>query len=135
MRHLRRAATPAQVSGPTAPGRSSGRWPDSTAGLARALTEELVRRGVTIHLGTPVEAVGHRAPATPGRGRWQLEFGAGGPPPLPADGVVLAVPAPDAAGLLAPQAPDAADLLGTIPYASVAVVTLSLPVDGHRRAR
>ncbi len=125
MRHLRQATTPAQVSDPSGAGPVFWSLPDSTAGLARALAEALVGRGVTIHLGTPVEAIGSGGGT--GSSRWRLDFGAGGPPSLPADGVVLAVPAPDAAGLLAPHAPDAANLLGTIDYASVAVVTLSLP--------
>jgi oxygen-dependent protoporphyrinogen oxidase len=127
IRHLRQAATPPQVSTPTAAGPVFWSLPDSTAGLARSLTDELVRRGVSIHLRTPVEAIGSGSPT--GTGRWRLEFGASGPPPLPVDGVVLAVPAPDTAGLLAPHAPDAADLLRTIAYASVAVVTLSIPSE------
>ena len=45
------------------------------------------------------------------------------------DGVVIAVPATEAAVLLAPYAPVAAGMLSVIDYASVAVVTLSLPAD------
>jgi oxygen-dependent protoporphyrinogen oxidase len=134
MRHLRQAATPAQVSNPTPAGPVFWSLPDSTAGLARALADQLVDRGVTIHLGAPVEAIA--ADGSAGGGRWQLHFGAVGAPTRPADGVVLAVPAPAAAGLLAPHAAEAADLLGTIAYASVAVVTLSLPsgaIDGPLR--
>jgi protoporphyrinogen/coproporphyrinogen III oxidase len=127
MRHLRQAATPPQVSNPTAAGPVFWSLPDSTAGLARALTEALVSRGVTIHLGTPVEAI--EAGSRAGTSRWRVDFGTGGRPSLPVDAVVLAVPAPVAAGLLAPLAPDAAGLLDTIHYASVAVVTLSFPSE------
>ena len=52
---------------------------------------------------------------------------------LDVDGVVLAVPAGQAGGLLAGHAPLASSLLGDIDYASVAVVTLSLPTGSARR--
>jgi oxygen-dependent protoporphyrinogen oxidase len=52
---------------------------------------------------------------------------ASAPEPLAVDGVVLAVPAVEAAVLLALHAPVAAGLLSSIRYASVAVVTLSFP--------
>ena len=48
------------------------------------------------------------------------------------DGVVLAVPAGQAAGLLAPHAPGAAALLGSLDYASVAVLTLAFPAGAVR---
>jgi len=131
MRHLRQAAETVPASSPTASGPLFWSLPDTTAGLARALADALTLRGVTIHLGAPVEALRSGAPT--GSGRWRLEFGEGGPETLAADGVVLAVPAPTAAVLLAVHAPDAAGLLGTIAYASVAVVTLSIPsgaIDG-----
>ena len=53
--------------------------------------------------------------------------------PLEVDGVVLAVPATEAAVLLAPHAPMAAGILSTIEYASVAVVTLTV-AEGSIRA-
>jgi oxygen-dependent protoporphyrinogen oxidase len=46
---------------------------------------------------------------------------------LEVDGIVLAVPSAESAVLLAPHAPVAAGMLSTIEYASVAVVTLSVP--------
>ncbi len=46
---------------------------------------------------------------------------------MEADGVVLAVGAPEAARLLRPFAPGAASSLAEIDYSSVAVVTLALP--------
>jgi oxygen-dependent protoporphyrinogen oxidase len=48
------------------------------------------------------------------------------------DGVVLAVPAGQAAGLLADHAPAAASLLSAIRHASVSVVTLSMPAGAIR---
>jgi protoporphyrinogen/coproporphyrinogen III oxidase len=51
---------------------------------------------------------------------------------LTADGVVVAVPASEAAVLLAPLAPVAAGMLSTIQYASVAVVTMSFPEGAVR---
>jgi oxygen-dependent protoporphyrinogen oxidase len=45
------------------------------------------------------------------------------------DAVVLAVPAPVAAELLEPHDKEAAGLLGSIPYASVTLVTLRVPVE------
>ena len=55
------------------------------------------------------------------------ERSAGPVGPLEVDGVILAVPAIEAAGLLAGHAPVASEMLGAIRYSSVAVVTLSLP--------
>ncbi|MEI7860418.1 MAG: protoporphyrinogen oxidase [Acidimicrobiales bacterium] len=52
---------------------------------------------------------------------------------LHVDGVILAVPAGQAAGLLTDHAPMAATLLADIRHASVAVVTLSMPTGAIRR--
>jgi oxygen-dependent protoporphyrinogen oxidase len=111
---------------------------DSTASLIDALTGALTARGVTFRAATPVEAVDRRTGSPEGRTRWALSLGspgsAPGHPDRPDhpdrpefDGVILATPAPRAAVLLAPHAPSAAGLLSGIGYASVAVVTLSLP--------
>ena len=51
------------------------------------------------------------------------------------DGVVLAVPATEAAVLLAPLAPTAAGILSTVQYASVAVITMSLAPGSIRAPR
>lgn len=107
---------------------------DGTASLARRLAERLATRGVTIHTGTTVRAMtSEDGGATDGR-RWRLTMGCTGsaPPgercqPLLVDGVVLAVPAPTAGRLLAPLAPVAAAMLTAVDYASVAVVTMSIP--------
>jgi len=66
---------------------------------------------------------------TPGGG-WVVDTPGG---PQPADAVVLAVPAPAAAGLLVPVSFEAAAALRAIPYASVAIVTLALPEGALRR--
>ena len=112
-----------------------------TASLPDQLAEQLARRGVTIHTRSPVEAI---EPAGPSRRRWRLVIGgteaahaAPGPPPdgnrpLEVDGVVLAAPAPEAAVLLVRHLPVAAGLLAAIQYASVAVVTLSVPAGAIR---
>ncbi len=62
-----------------------------------------------------------------GPGPWQLDVRSDRVEVLDADGIVLAVPADVAAVQLAVHAPEAARLLGTIEYASVAVVTLTFP--------
>ena len=54
---------------------------------------------------------------------------------LQVDGVVVAVPAGEAAVLLAPLAPMAAGMLSTIEYASVSVITMSLAPGSIRTPR
>jgi oxygen-dependent protoporphyrinogen oxidase len=101
-----------------------------TAGLTGRLSAELERRGVRIRTGVSLEAVGSRAPggmAGGGTGPWRLHLRADRPEVFDADGVVLAVPAGVAAGLLAGLTTEVAALLGTIDYASVAVLTIALP--------
>lgn len=122
----------------------------STASLPDQLAEQLARRGVIIHTRSPVEAIEaieaieSGGPAGAGRGRWRLVVGgtgagqatSGAPPdgnrPLEVDGLVLAAPAPETAVLLVPHLPVAAGLLAAIEYASVAVVTLSVPAGAIR---
>jgi len=113
------AAVPA-ADGPPAPVFWSLR--DTTASLVDHLADQLGTRGVAVRTGAPVEAL-----TRTGDGRWLLTFGGARGGTLEADGVVLAVPAPQAAALLALHAPAAAGMLSTIEYASVAVVTLSVP--------
>jgi oxygen-dependent protoporphyrinogen oxidase len=103
----------------------------STASLAGGLARALEERGVTVRTGTPVEAIGRGTPSGPDAAQWRLALG--GAAPLDVDGVVVAVPAVEAAVLLAPHAPLAAGILSTIEYASVAVVTFSLPSDAIGR--
>jgi protoporphyrinogen/coproporphyrinogen III oxidase len=143
MHRLGKAAAPAQVSDPDRPDRSDPVFwslAGSTADLARATADALIERGATIRTGASVEAVERTGSGRSGSGRsggsrsgagrsgpgpWRLHLGSG--PALRADAVVLAVPAPRAAVLLASITPEAAGALSTIAYASVAVVTLSLP--------
>ena len=129
----------------------------TTASLVDRLATALEGRGVRIHTGTRVDAIDGGRPGVvgPRHGRWSLVLapadGAGqdnrsptnghldatvasasgtdGSASLVVDGVVVAVPATEAAVLVAPYAPVAAGMLSVIDYASVAVVTLSLPAD------
>ncbi|MFD6372658.1 protoporphyrinogen oxidase, partial [Streptomyces roseolus] len=107
--------------------------------LPGAVADAVRAAGGTILTGTPATAL-HRAGAT----GWRVETPER---TLDADAVVLAAPAPVAAGLLGAHAPGAAALLGGIEYASMALVTLAFrradvpglpgsgflvpPVDGH----
>jgi len=132
MRRLGSARVRAERSGPGPASPVFWSLAGSTAALTESLAEALAGRGVTLRTGTPVVAVGRRGEDQVGRAGWTLALGPSGPDPggsegLEVDAVILAVPAPEAAGLLAPHAPVAAEMLGTVPYASVAVVTLALP--------
>jgi oxygen-dependent protoporphyrinogen oxidase len=107
----------------------------STASLTDALVLGLRSRGVAIHTDAPVDLIERTRSGRSGRTRWRFGLGpadmtersAGPVGPLEVDGVILAVPAIEAAGLLAGHAPVASEMLGAIRYSSVAVVTLSLP--------
>lgn len=92
--------------------------PGGLARLVEALTDDLVARGVTVRTGTPVEAV------TRTDGGWEVRAAGQA---LPADAVLLAVPAPAAAALLRPELPAAADELAAVPTASMVVVTFAFP--------
>ncbi len=135
-----RATAPTGVDGTSAPVFWS--LAASTASLVSELAAALRARGVTIRTETACQAV---APApAPGHGhgpdRWTLTLGGPGPAApgaggsLTVDGVILTAPAPETAVLLAPHAPVSAGVLSTLRYASVAVVTLSLPAGSVRRS-
>ncbi|WP_194150751.1 protoporphyrinogen oxidase [Pedococcus bigeumensis] len=97
--------------------------------LAEVLTDELRSRGVTIRSSTIVREL-HREPDTAGGG-WSVVVGPQPRPErLPADAVVVAVPAAPASRLLAANLPDAARALREIEYASMAIVTLAVGADG-----
>jgi len=108
------------------------------------LAAALVARGVTVHTGVAVESLARTPAGGSGHRTWRLTLagdastvpGATGASDsaraLTVDGVVLAVPAGQAAGLLAGHAPEAASLLGEIRHSSVAVITLSMPVGSIR---
>ena len=132
---MRRLASTGARAGRSGPGPGSPVFwslAGSTAGLTEALVGALAGRGVSIRTGTRVEAVGRRGEDRGGCAGWTLALRPpipipGGSEGLEVEGVILAVPAPEAAVLLAPHAPTAAEMLSTVRYASVAVVTLALP--------
>jgi len=98
------------------------------ASLITHLAAALRARGVEIRCNTPVEQLerpGERQGQPQGE-RWSVAAGA---EHIRADAVVLALPAPGAGRLLAPHDDEAAALLANIPYASVTVVTMRVPVD------
>jgi oxygen-dependent protoporphyrinogen oxidase len=143
MRGLRRAQAAPDPSAPVFVSLRS-----STASLATSLAAALAARGVEFRHGTRVdtleggaddrsrrwvvtpsavlaEGAPHRTvPAASGNG---ARVAADTHAPVEVDGVVLAVPARQAAVLLAPLAPEAAGMLAAVPVASVATVTVALP--------
>jgi oxygen-dependent protoporphyrinogen oxidase len=90
-------------------------------GIGRLAEAVAAESKAAMRLGRPVREL------VPVGNGWRLVVGSTrDASPEPADAVVLAVPAHPAARLLA-FAPDAAELVGTLDYASVALVTLALP--------
>lgn len=90
--------------------------------LPGAVAAALVGHGVQIRTRATV-----RGMVADGSSGWRLEVGpASAPEFLRADAVVLATPAPAASRLLGHDAPRVAMELGSIEYASVAVVALAL---------
>jgi protoporphyrinogen/coproporphyrinogen III oxidase len=144
---MRRLAGPpvgAEGTSPPQPGPLFWSLSGSTASLADSLAEALSRRGVTIHTSVSVRSIEPHPDGRSGTPQWQLALHrtddsdqesadrSDDLPSLRADRVVLAVPAGEAAALVGPHAPEAAVLLDAIAYASVAVVTLSVPTDAIR---
>ncbi len=149
VRALRRPPSPGQTP-PAAPA-EPGAVPTpvfwsldgTTARLPAELAAALAARGVVVHTGVAVESL-VRLPHSGTGPTWRLALaGDAGAVPgtkgasdaartLDVDGVVLAVPAGQAAGLLGDHAPLATSLLGAIEHASVAVVTLSLRAGSIR---
>jgi oxygen-dependent protoporphyrinogen oxidase len=144
---MRRLAQPPAGAGglpPPDPGPLFWSLSGSTASLADSLAEALSRRGVTIHTCVRVRSIDPHPHNRPGAPPWQLALQSTDDPDqesadplhdapsLRADRVILAVPAGEAAVLVGPHAPEAAVLLDSIAYASVAVVTLSVPTDAIR---
>lgn len=87
--------------------------------LVDALTGKL---GERVRLGQPVEKIASAGTAGTG---WRIE-----PAGVTAASVVVATPAPTAAGLVAPHSQGAAEILAGIDHASVSLVTLAVPRDG-----
>jgi oxygen-dependent protoporphyrinogen oxidase len=133
---LMRALRPSMARGGAGP--ASGDTPvfmSLRGGLGRLvdeLTGALERRGVEIRRRSSVDGLALRSGGEV-RG-WTIRTDGD---EVDADGVVVAVPAPAAAGLLRPHDAALADTLDDVVYASVAVVTLrfgddavSRPLDG-----
>lgn len=122
MRALRRAAAVAPEAGDRSENAAPTFWAveGGMGTVVDRLSATLADRGVEIRTASPVSSLE--------RGDRPVLWGIGTPAgTVRADGVVLAVPAPEAARLLAPHTTEAATLLGGIDHASVAVVTLSYP--------
>ena len=92
--------------------------------LVTRLAERLQAQGVEVRTTCPVEELRRGEAARDGGPAWFLRTPGGH---LTADAVVLAVPAPAAAGLLRPLAPAASATLSGIEHASVALVLLAYP--------
>jgi oxygen-dependent protoporphyrinogen oxidase len=119
MRALRAATPPPD---PTAPVFLTVR-----GGLGRLvdeLTRALERRGVELRAATPVAGLG-RVEGAQG-GRWVVRTDG---PDLEADGLVVALPAPAAAGLLRPHDAALAQALLAVTYASVSIITVRFADD------
>ncbi|MGW1671540.1 protoporphyrinogen oxidase [Streptomyces sp. NPDC002324] len=97
--------------------------------LPLAVAESVRARGADIRTRTPVAELRREA-----SGGWRVVTGGPGgggeDRVLRADAVVVAVPAPAAAGLLRAEAPEAAAELSGVEYASMALVTLAYPRAG-----
>ncbi|MFD9436436.1 protoporphyrinogen oxidase [Streptomyces sp. NPDC060002] len=116
VREIQAKAVAGRQTGPVFMGVEGG-----VGSLPLAVAESVAARGGEIHTRVPVTAL-RRAPG----GGWRVTAGER---VLHADAVVVAVPAPAAAALLAAESPEAAAALGTVEYASMALVTLA-----YRRA-
>jgi oxygen-dependent protoporphyrinogen oxidase len=93
---------------------------DGMASLVAALAEALEARGVDLSTSAPVQCLDRAGPG----------WGAGvGGVTHPADGIVLAVPAPAASRLLRPHDDEAAGLLDAIDYAAVTTATFRAAAD------
>ncbi|MGP4007849.1 protoporphyrinogen oxidase [Streptomyces sp. 4N124] len=116
VREIQAKAAAAQQTGPVFMGIEGG-----VGSLPLAVAESVRERGGEIVTGAAVTELRRES-----SGRWRV---ATGDRVLHADAVVVAVPAPAAAGLLRAEAPAAAAELSAVEYASMALVTLA-----YRRA-
>ncbi|MGX5211920.1 protoporphyrinogen oxidase [Streptomyces violaceus] len=117
VREIQAKAAAAQQTGPVFMGLQGG-----VGTLPLAVAESVRARGGEILTRTPVTELRR----TPADGGWRVVSGVR---VWHADAVVVAVPAPAAAGLLRTESPGAAAELGGVEYASMALVTLA-----YRRA-
>ncbi|MFF5188383.1 protoporphyrinogen oxidase [Streptomyces sp. NPDC000345] len=134
VREIQAKAAAAAQTGPVFMGIEGG-----VGSLPLAVAASVTARGGEVHTGVPATGL-RREPG----GGWRVTAG---DRVLRADAVVVAVPAPAAAGLLAAESPAAAAELRTVEYASMALITLAYrrsetdlpegsgflvpPVDGH----
>ncbi|WP_149829790.1 protoporphyrinogen oxidase [Streptomyces tailanensis] len=116
VREIQARAAAAQQTGPVFMGIEGG-----VGQLPLAVAESVSSRGAEILTRTPVTELRREAD-----GGWRVGTR---DRVLHADAVVVAVPAPAAAGLLRAEAPEAAAELAAVEYASMALVTLA-----YRRA-
>jgi oxygen-dependent protoporphyrinogen oxidase len=119
---MRALRPPAPVGGPEAPVFLAPRL--GMGRLVQGLTHALEERGVDIRRNTPVTEIGRQDR------RWTVGD-------VTADGLVMAVPTPAAAGLLAPHDTSLAAGLDAVTYSSVTLITLLFaeidvgrPLDG-----
>ncbi|MBZ9641512.1 protoporphyrinogen oxidase [Streptomyces sp. PSKA30] len=112
VREIQAGAAAAQQSGPVFMGIRGG-----VGSLPLAVAESVRARGGEIVTGAPVTEL-RREPSA----GWRI---VAGDRVLHADAVIVAVPAPAAAGLLRAEAPAAAAELVAVEYASMALVTLA----------
>jgi oxygen-dependent protoporphyrinogen oxidase len=101
------------------PGSANGPVFGAVAGGYRVLLDELVRRSGLRRVPAAITDISRDGT------RWALS--AGNDQGWSADAVVLAVPAPQAAGLLAGVAPRAAAAAATVPVASAVVLAMGVP--------
>ncbi|MDX2551751.1 protoporphyrinogen oxidase [Streptomyces stelliscabiei] len=124
VRGIQERAAAAGQSGPVFMGIEGG-----IGQLPLAVAESVRARGAVIRTRTPVAELRREA-----SGGWRVVTGGPGgggeDRVLRADAVVVAVPAPVAAGLLRAEAPEAAAELAGVEYASMALVTLAYHRSG-----
>jgi oxygen-dependent protoporphyrinogen oxidase len=112
VREIQAKAAAGQQTGPVFMGIEGG-----IGTLPLAVAESVRARGGEIVTGAPVTEL-----RRDGSGGWRV---VAGDRVLHADAVIVAVPAPAAAGLLRGEAPEAAAELAAVEYASMALVTLA----------
>ncbi|MFE1885979.1 protoporphyrinogen oxidase [Streptomyces diastatochromogenes] len=124
VRDIQAKAAASQQTGPVFMGIEGGvgRLPLAVAESVRARGGEILTGGAV----TELRRVAEPDPAAPPHPVWRV---VAGDRVLHADAVIVAVPAPVAAGLLRAESPEAAAELAAVEYASMALITLA-----YRRA-
>ncbi|MEU2060193.1 protoporphyrinogen oxidase [Streptomyces sp. NPDC013455] len=119
VREIQAKAAAQQQTGPVFMGIAGG-----VGRLPLAVAESVRARGGEILTGTPARELRREA-----AGGWRITAGER---VLHADAVIVAVPAPAAAGLLRAESPAAAAELAAVEYASMALITLAYRRAGLR---